>query len=469
MEHSKSDITLVRVAWLQRLPDKVTLILAIFVDTATLDQLAKTADAIIKLSPTGFNRVDPKPVDTVVSSSMNAIYARISHLERLPSVTPSQSRSHSKPRTKRTENLWWYHHENGSSVRKCKPWCTFNGTTRGQLAAQRAHVRHADAVTQREVHFASCTSSTNTLNDAPMVNTIHAHPRKRWRSYNHRNSEQNSIASPPTIKHDVFQSNSSRVARRPKSTQTTPLRNNHDRLPLTAHCSPSTRARSTQTSPLFGTYTTLTTVFESCFRTPVTQSTPRSKDNRHVHFPNVFLGHKVDSHTNMKILPIILAVSHSIDISFICIHGNLKLDLGSSIVYVTNYLVHINLSFCLRPKNTRFKYVLNIENSNCLQSDIYGTNRWVLSRFTFVSISSQVLFFFTIEYLFQTLLVSFNSPLDLSQGTERYIFEPIPLIIAIRMLNNVWMILSNCCMQVSRASHPIYNSGRGIGLHLLLH
>ena len=37
MEHSKSDITLVREAWLQRLSDEVTPILAIFVDTTTLD------------------------------------------------------------------------------------------------------------------------------------------------------------------------------------------------------------------------------------------------------------------------------------------------------------------------------------------------------------------------------------------------------------------------------------------------
>ena len=149
MEHSKSDITLVREAWLQRFPNKVTSILAIFVDTATLDQLAKAADAIIKLSPTGFNRVDPKPVDTAISSSMNAICARISHLERLLSAKPSYSRSHSKPRTKRAKNLCWYHHEYGSSARKCETWCTFNGAPRGQRAAQRAHVRHADAITQR--------------------------------------------------------------------------------------------------------------------------------------------------------------------------------------------------------------------------------------------------------------------------------------------------------------------------------
>ena len=92
-------------------------------------------------------------------------------------------------------------------------------------------------------------------------------------SNNHRNSNQNSIASTPTIKHDVFESKPRLVTRRLRSTQTTPPRNNHARHPPTAHCSPSTRDRSTQTSPHIGTSTTLTTVLKSCIRTPVTQST----------------------------------------------------------------------------------------------------------------------------------------------------------------------------------------------------
>ena len=221
---------------------------------------------------------------------MNAICARISHLERLPHAKPSQSRSHPKPQTKRAKNLCWYRHEYGSSARKCKPWCTFDGTPRGQRSAQRAHVRHADAVTLREAHSASCTSSTNTLDNAPMVNTIHAHPRKRRMSNSHRNSNPNSIASTPTIKHNVFESKPRLVARL-GSTQTTPSRNNHARHPMTTHYSLSKRDRSTQTSPHIGTSTTLTTVLKSCIRTPVTQSTPRSTDNRHVRFPKRLPGY----------------------------------------------------------------------------------------------------------------------------------------------------------------------------------
>ena len=222
---------------------------------------------------------------------MNAMCARISHLERLPSAKLSQSRSHSKPRTKRAKNLCWYHHTYGSSAKKCKLWCTFNGAPCSQRASPHAYVRHADAVTQRKVHAASCTSGTNTLDDAPLVNTIYAYLRKRRRSNNHRYSKQNSITSTPTIKHDVFESKPRQVTRRLRSTHTTPPRNNHARHPLTTYCSLSTRDRSTQTSPLIGTSITLTTVLRSCIRTPVTESTSRSKDNRHVHFPKRLPGY----------------------------------------------------------------------------------------------------------------------------------------------------------------------------------
>ena len=52
-----------------------------------------------------------------------------------------------------------------------------------------------------------------------------------------------------------------------------------------------------------------------------------------------------------------------------------------------------------------------------------------------------------------TVSGSFNSPLDLSQVTETLYLRIIPLITAIRMLNNVWMILSNSTLMHSIVAH----------------
>ena len=127
---------LLKHIWFKRLPTSVTSVLAMYVDTATLDHLAASADQIMDYLPPSSQLVastiqSPPPSATPniqdlyksieqLQISVNSLKADNQRLRER-----SRSRSTSRSRKSTNPNFCYYHNRFGSHARKCEQPCSF--------------------------------------------------------------------------------------------------------------------------------------------------------------------------------------------------------------------------------------------------------------------------------------------------------------------------------------------------------
>ena len=148
------DDKLLKHFWMKKLPERVSSIIAAFAETASLDDLAASADKILDATPHTqvYNLSSPsppQPYSAPVTSNDTAILVaqlqamnlkfdnlqqQINGLQRSRSRGRSTSRSQSRSRS-RNRSYCFYHNRFGSKARKCEEPCSF-GKEQGNYPAR---------------------------------------------------------------------------------------------------------------------------------------------------------------------------------------------------------------------------------------------------------------------------------------------------------------------------------------------
>ena len=133
-----NDESLLKHIWLKRMPTSVTSVLAMLVDTATLDHLAASADTIMDYIPPSSRLIanTTHVPSTSTSPNIHDLYKCIEQLQisvnsikadnqRLRERSRSRSRSNSRSRKPNNPAFCYYHNRFGSHARKCEQPCNF--------------------------------------------------------------------------------------------------------------------------------------------------------------------------------------------------------------------------------------------------------------------------------------------------------------------------------------------------------
>ncbi|XP_057329827.1 uncharacterized protein LOC130670439 [Microplitis mediator] len=147
LRHLKSlaptiDEAVLRTRWMSDLPKKTQELLAVSPDTATIDDLAKTADKIHEMFPVSHNAA--AAVSTPSNTQISALEKQISELTKCVTALSAQSRqrglltsrkprnrSQSKGRGKLKDGICYYHIKFGKQAYKCADGCKFAGNANG--------------------------------------------------------------------------------------------------------------------------------------------------------------------------------------------------------------------------------------------------------------------------------------------------------------------------------------------------